>query len=188
MTPTRAFGIAVLQRRTFGVASRLLAQNEKAAAERAAAERAAAERDMDTDGRAHDGAPTTARPKRRAWTQRDMDTEGRGHRARGVSTHRARPEDDFTSGLRRSSERRARAPVDVALTGLNDACRGAAACGVVLDLERAWEYVLSDTARVGRGESRPGRANGTSYWLSLIGWSVPETVYVSGRRGVPGAT
>ena len=36
-------------------------------------------------------------------------------------------------------------------------------------------------------ESRPGRANGT-YWLSLIGWSVPETVYVSGRRGVPGAT
>ena len=30
-------------------------------------------------------------------------------------------------------------------------------------------------------ESRPGRANGT-YWLSLIGWSVPETVYVSGRR------
>ena len=33
-------------------------------------------------------------------------------------------------------------------------------------------------------ESRPGRANGT-YWLSLIGWSVPETVYVSGRRGVP---
>ena len=38
------------------------------------------------------------------------------------------------------------------------------------------------TARVGRG-----RANDT-YWLSLIGWSVPETVYVSGRRGVPGAT
>ena len=40
---------------------------------------------------------------------------------------------------------------------------------------------------VGYSESRPGRANGT-YWLSLIGWSVPETVYVSGRRGVPGAT
>ena len=112
MTPTRAFGIAVLQRRTFGVASRFLAQKEKAAAERAAAERAAAER--------------------------DMDTEGRGHRARGVSTHRARPEDDFTTGLRRSSERRARAPVDVALTGLNGACRGAAACGVVLGMERAW--------------------------------------------------
>ena len=36
-------------------------------------------------------------------------------------------------------------------------------------------------------ESAAGRANGT-YWLSLIGWSVPETVYVSGRRGVPGAT
>ena len=36
-------------------------------------------------------------------------------------------------------------------------------------------------------ESRLGRANST-YWLSLIGLSVPETVYVSGRRGVPGAT
>ena len=42
-----------------------------------------------------------------------------------------------------------------------------------------WAYLNS--------ESRPGRANGI-YWLSLIGWSVPETVYVSGRRGVPGAT
>ena len=91
-----------------GSRSRLLAQNEKAAAERAAAERAAVERDMDTE------------------------PEGCGHRARGASTHRARPEDDFTIGLRRSSERRARAPVDVALTGLNGACRGAAACGVVL--------------------------------------------------------
>ena len=104
-----------------------MAQNEKAAAERAAAERAAAER---------------------AAAERDMDTEpeGCGHRARGASTHRARPEDDFTIGLRRSSERCARAPVDVALTGLNGACRGAAACGVVLAMERAWEYVLSDTA------------------------------------------
>ena len=36
-------------------------------------------------------------------------------------------------------------------------------------------------------ESAAGRANGT-YWLSLIGCGVPETVYVSGRRGVPGAT
>ena len=49
-----------------------------------------------------------------------------------MSDDTTRPEDDFTTGLRRSSERRARAPVDVALTGLNGACRGAAACGVVL--------------------------------------------------------
>ena len=37
------------------------------------------------------------------------------------------------------------------------------------------------TARVGRGEPTVPIGSG---W-SLIGWSVPETVYVSGRRGVP---